>query len=139
MNYLLDTNVVSALRVPARNPEVASWVAGRPIQHLFTSALTIAEIERGVAKRERQDPHQAIALREWFEGQVLPAFAGRVLSFDLESARVLASYRVPEHAPLDDAMIAAVAQAHNMQLVTRNEKHFKPLGIRCINPWDTRA
>ena len=59
---------------------------------------------------------------------MLPAFADRVLPFDLPAARVLAAFRVPEHAPLDDALIAAVAQAAEMTVVTRNVRHFEPLG-----------
>lgn len=63
------------------------------------------------------------------------AFADRVLAFNLDAARILASYRVPEHAPLDDALIAATVEAHGMVLVTRNIKHFAPLGVRVIDPW----
>ena len=47
----------------------------------------------------------------WLEEHVLPTFADRVLPFDLSAARILAAYRVPEHAPFDDALIAAVADA----------------------------
>ncbi|WP_343709857.1 hypothetical protein [Mycobacterium sp.] len=34
-----------------------------------------------------------------------------MLSFDLPAARILAGYRVPEHAPYADAVIAAIADA----------------------------
>ena len=50
-------------------------------------------------------------------------------------ARVLARYRVPEHAPLDDALIASIADARAMTVVTRNTRHFEPLGARCLDPW----
>lgn len=135
MRYLLDTNVVSALRVRGRNPAVESWAVAVPVADQFVSATTIAEIERGVVTRERTDAAQGEVLRRWFSDQVLPAFAGRVMPFDLAAARVLANYRVPEHAPLDDALIAAVAQAGDMTVATRNTKHFKPLGVRVVNPW----
>ncbi|HET8930553.1 MAG TPA: hypothetical protein VFN21_07850 [Acidimicrobiales bacterium] len=69
------------------------------------------------------------------EERVLPSFADRVLLFDLAAARVLADYRVPEHAPLDYALIAAVAQASRMTVVTRNVRHFEPLGVACLDPW----
>ncbi|MEA5051852.1 MAG: hypothetical protein VB093_00210, partial [Propionicimonas sp.] len=59
--------------------------------------------------------------------------------FDLPAARRLATYRVPEHAPLDDALIAAVAQAAGMTVVTRNVRHFRPLGIAVLNPWEPRS
>lgn len=97
--------------------------------------MTIAEIERGVVAKERTDPAQGAVLRHWFENYVLIAFSQRILPFDLTAARILATYRVPEHAPFDDALIAAVAQAHNMIVATRNTRQISPLGIDCLNPW----
>lgn len=135
MRFVLDTNVVSALRVPARHPAVARWAAETPMDDLFVTALTIAEIERGVCATERTDPEQGRVLRQWFSEGVLPGFAGRVLAFDLNAARVLAGYRVPEHAPYDDALIAAITQAHAMTLATRNVRHVTPLGLNVLDPW----
>lgn len=136
MQYVLDANVVSALRVRGRNPLVEAWAAAVPVADLFVSAMTMAEVERGVGAKERTDPPQGVILRRWFEDRVLPAFAGRVLPFDLGAARVLATYRVPEHAPFDDALIAAVAQAAEMTVVTRNTRHFEPRGVACVDPWE---
>jgi len=139
VRYLLDTNVVSALRVRGRNPPVEGWAAAVPIADQFVAALTVAELERGVVARERSDPAQGEVLRRWFADRVLPAFADRVLPFDLAAARVLANYRVPEQAPLDDALIAAVAEANDLVVATRNTKHFEPLGVRLVNPWASAA
>ncbi len=136
MRYVLDTNVVSALRVRGRHPVVEEWAASVPVVGQFVTALTIAEIERGVVAKERSDPPQGAVLRRWFDERVLPAFADRVLPFDLPAARILATYPVPDQAPLDDALIAAVAEATEMTVVTRNVRHFEPLGVRCLNPWD---
>lgn len=135
MTYVLDTNVVSALRVRGRNPTVDAWAASVPVGDQFVTAFSIVEIERGIFAKERTDPAQGERLRRWFDDRVLPAFSGRVLGFDLAAARILASYRVPEHGPFDDALIAATAQAANMTVVTRNAKHFEPLGISCLDPW----
>ena len=139
MQFVLDTNVVSALRVRGRNPRVEDWSASVPVADQFVTALTMAEIERGVAVKERSDPAQGEVLRRWFEDQVLPAFAGRVLSFDLPAARILSTYRVPEHAPFDDALIAAIAQSADMTIATRNIRHFEPLGVACVDPWGSPA
>lgn len=139
MEYVLGTDVVSALRVRGRNPQVEAWAASVPVADQFVASTTVAEIERGVVAKERSDPPQGEVLRRWFEGHVLPAFTGRVLPFDLPAARVLATYQVPEHAPLDDALIAAVAQASEMTVVTRNIRHFEPLGVVCLNPWEQGA
>lgn len=139
MSYLLDTNVVSALRVRGRNQRVEAWATSVSVGDHFVSAFTIAEIERGVIAKERADAEQGAVLRRWFEENVMPAFADRVLPFDLSAARILAAYRVPEHAPFGDALIAAVAESAGMTVVTRNIKHFEPLGVACLNPWDTTA
>lgn len=133
---MLDTNVVSAMRVRGRNRVVEAWAESIPVADQFVTATTVAEIERGVIAKERSDPEQGMALRRWFDEHVLPTFAGRVLPFDLSAARILAAYRVPEHAPFDDALIAAIAQAVEMTVATRNTKHFEPLGVPCVNPWD---
>lgn len=137
MRYLLDTNVVSALRVRGRNVAVEAWATSVPLGDQFISAFTVAEIERGVVAKERTDESQGAVLRRWFTDNVLPAFADRVLPFDLAAARILASYRVPEHAPFDDALIAAVAESARMTVVTRNVRHFEPLGVPVLDPWDT--
>ncbi len=135
MRYLLDTNVVSALRVRGRHPQVESWSASISVADQYVSALTIAEIERGVVAKERTDPAQGAVLRRWLEERVLPAFTDHVLPFDLAAARVLASYPVPDQAPLDEALIAAIAQSAEMTVATRNTKHFEPLGVEYANPW----
>ena len=50
---------------------------------------------------------------------------------------MLGSFRVPDPAPLDDAVIAAIAVAHDLIVATRNTKHFEPLdGVRLANPGD---
>lgn len=135
MTYVLDTNVVSALRVPGRNPAVAAWADSVEVSEQFIAATTLAEIERGVIVKERSDPTQGQHLRRWFDGKVLPVFASRTLAFDFAAARILATYRVPEHAPHDDALIAAVAAATDKIVITRNTRHFEPLGVRCLDPW----
>ncbi len=135
MKYVLDTNVVSALRVRGRNRLVELWATSVPLGDQFITATTVAEIERGVIAKERSDTSQGTILRRWLDEHVLPTFADRVLSFDLPAARILAAYRVPEHAPFDDALIAAVAQSRQMTVATRNTKHFQPLGVLCLNPW----
>ncbi|MCA1782951.1 MAG: type II toxin-antitoxin system VapC family toxin [Dermatophilaceae bacterium] len=135
MRYLLDTNVVSALRVRGREPQVQAWAESIPVADQFVTALTIAEIERGVVAKERSDPAQGVVLRRWLEEHVLSAFNGRVLPFDLPAARILATYPVPDQAPLDDALIAATAQSAGMTVATRNTKHFEPLGVSYTNPW----
>ena len=136
--YVLDTNVVSATRVPARNPKVADWLRGVNAVDVYITAITLAEIEQGIRLKERDDAAQGKTLREWFEQRVIPAFVttNRVLDFNTRVGRIYGKYPIPELAPTDDALIAATAAANGMIVVTRNVKHFEPLGVPVINPWE---
>ena len=46
MSFVLDTNVISALRVRGRHPAVEAWAASVPLAEQYVAASTIAEIER---------------------------------------------------------------------------------------------
>ena len=83
--YLLDTNVISELRkakTGKANSKVITWAERIPTPSLFLSVITLLELETGVLLIERRDPSQGAVLRHWFETQVLPAFAGRILAVD---------------------------------------------------------
>ena len=103
---------------------------------LFLSVISILEIEIGVSLAERRDPLQGRALRNWLDGQVLPAFADRILPVDTAIARACARLHVPNPLPDRDALIAATALVNRMIVVTRNVSDFAPTGIEIINPWD---
>ena len=135
--YLLDTNIISEVVRPAPSPSLLAWMADRVDENLFISALTIAEIRRGVLelpqgrKRDRLDA--------WFAGPEGPPalFAGRVLPFDggagLIWARLMAEGTAagrPRSAL--DTIIAATAAANDFIVVTGNEKDFA--GVEVFNP-----
>ncbi len=50
MNYLLDTCVLSELVKNAPEEQVVRWLKERRANQTFISAITLAELERGVAK-----------------------------------------------------------------------------------------
>lgn len=127
--------MVSALRLKEKNPEVSEWAASIPIADLFISAFTISEIERGIISRKEQNTEQGNHLYKWFLNNVLPSFTNRIVPFDLNAARVLATLPVPNKAPVDDALIAATAIANDMIVATRNTRHFSHTGVRLLNPW----
>ncbi len=66
---------------------------------------------------------------------VLPAFAGRILSVDVEVARRSAALHVPDPKPVRDSLIAATALVHGMTVVTRNVDDFEASGVLLLNPW----
>jgi hypothetical protein len=99
--------------------------------------MSVAELKRGVIAKERTGPGPGAAPMVSRTGSFRPSPTGSTRS-TLGTARALAAYRVPEHAPIDDALVAAVAQSADMAVVIRNLKHFEPLGVLCIDPWQTR-
>lgn len=84
---------------------------------------------------ERKDPSQRAVLSAWMDGQVVPRFAGRVLSVDATVAQRCAQLNVPDKRPERDGFIAATALVHGMTVVTRNVEDFRPTGVEVLNPW----
>jgi toxin FitB len=79
-------------------------------------------------------------LEAWFTNEVAQQFAGRVLSFDADVAdrwgrMVAALQRDGTNPAAIDSLIAATALHHNLSVITRNEKDFKPLRVSVTNPW----
>lgn len=96
------------------------------------------EIETGILRLARRDGAQAERLRSWLDGQVLTAFAGRILAVDLPVARRCAQPLVPDPKADRDALIAATAHVHGLTVVTRNTADFQATGVALLDPW-TRA
>lgn len=137
--FLLDTNVISALAPSKRAAagELAAWL-DRASPYLFLSVITAAEVAAGVSKAEREGAvAKARMLGEWW--QAVEHFYGtRVLAFDLRCAhlagRMLDQARA--HRPgFEDVAIAATAEAHGLTVLTRNLRHFVPLGVSALDPF----
>lgn len=132
--YVLDTNVVSAVRRPDRAPQVAAWLNGKSEQDLFLSVITIGEIERGIRQQEGRDPVFARDLRSWLDRTIL-LFSDRLLPFDAEDARIWGRLSVEIGHTGADLMIAATALRHTATVVTGNVSDFAPTGVRIENPF----
>ena len=109
--------------------------------HLYLSVVTVAEIEDGISKAARDGASQkTVRLSEWLE-TVLHLYSARILPVDIETARRAGRLsdvaRGRGHAPgFADLLIAATAQAHGHVVLTRNLRHFLPLGIAAHNPFE---
>jgi predicted nucleic acid-binding protein len=102
---------------------------------LSISVTTIQELELGILSKERRDSEQGALLRRWFAEGVLAGFEGRIIPVDIAVARAAARLHVPDPRPERDAIIAATASVHSLEVVTRNVADFEPTGVLTINPW----
>jgi predicted nucleic acid-binding protein len=141
--WLLDTNVVSAFG-PGRRPissVTAAWLRVRT-EALYLSTISVAEIEAGIAKLRRTGSvRRADNLDQWFD-RILDDYADRLLTFDLVAARIAGSLAdaaraIGRHPGFGDVAIAAIAKARELVVVTLNRRHFEPLGVAVVNPFDT--
>ena len=134
--FLLDTNVVSELRRPARcNPRVLAWARGQAVTDFYLSSISILELEIGTQRLARKDLQQSETLRRWIDKVLLPQFDGRILPIDTAIAQRCAALHVPDPRSDRDALIAATALVHGMTVVTRNVQDFEPQGVTLVNPW----
>lgn len=132
--YILDTNVISAVRRPDRAPKVAAWLRGKAEQDLFLSVITLGEIERGIRQQEVRDPAFASDLRIWLDRTVL-LFSDRLLAFEAEDARIWGRLSAEIGHSGADLMIAATALRHGAIIVTGNVSDFAPTGAAVENPF----
>lgn len=135
---LIDTNVISEPLRVTPEPRVVEWLDNQPLETLYLSVITVAELRYGVARLpagKRRD-----SLRERLETQVLPAFAGRILSFDLAATQAYADLMSKAQTAglaigLNDGYIAAIATVNGMTVATRDKAPFDAAGVSVINPW----
>ena len=132
--YILDTNVISAVRRPDRAPKVAAWLRGKAEQDLFLSVITLGEIERGIRQQETRDPGFAHDLRAGLDRTVL-LFSDRLLPFEAEDARIWGRLSAEIGHDGADLMIAASALRHGATVVTGNVSDFAPTGAALENPF----
>jgi predicted nucleic acid-binding protein len=75
--WLLDTNVLSELRRPKPDRKVVAFVAAQPLELLYVSAVTLAEIRFGI--EVVADATKRAELNDWLAHKVRPMFEQRVL------------------------------------------------------------
>lgn len=135
--YLLDTNIVSELRRARPHGGLLAWLRSVPDSDLHLSAVTIGELQAGVEITRDQDPEKAAEIEAWVE-QVAETY--NVLTMDARAFRCWARLLHRRSDDLvEDAMIAATAEVHNLTVVTRNVRDFERLGVRTLNPFKSPA
>jgi toxin FitB len=131
---ILDTNVLSALMRDRPDAAVITWLDEQPAESIWTTAITVLEVRTGLellrASRRRTQLESA------FDQLLRDDLDGRVLAFDAAGVAVAAAQRRGRPAEIRDCQIAGIALARRATLATRNVRHFEPLGVTVVDPWD---
>ena len=131
--FLLDTNVVSELRKPRPHGAVVAWLSEQAEEQLFLSAVTMGELQAGIERIKHQDSSKASEIDRWVD-QLAASY--QILPMDTPCFREWG--RIMDAKPdqlLEDAMIAATARVHRLTVATRNERDFRQLDVRILNPF----
>jgi toxin FitB len=138
VNYLLDTNAISEWVKPRPDPGVVRWFDEVDEDRTYLSVITLGELRKGVDRLT--DGHRRDRIERWLTGELPGRFDGRVLPVSAaiadEWGRLLARAEQAGTAIGGiDALIAATARVHGLQVVTRNVAHFRPAGVSVVSPW----
>lgn len=136
--WLLDTNVVSELRRPRPDRNVVAFIRAQPLERLYISVVTLAEIRFGIERLD--DTALRAAFSVWLAQQVRPMFEDRVLPVSEDvlfrwRLAVAEGRRTGHTYPQPDLFIAATALHYGMTVVTRDVAGFAPTGVSLLDPW----
>lgn len=121
----------------ANHPALAHWLETSSKQ-VFISVISASEISAGIVKAERLGAAaKTRGLRIWWDN-LLRIYGQHILPVDLNVAVVAGEMldAARSFAPgYPDILIAATARVHGMTVLTRNERHFAPLGVDVVDPF----
>lgn len=135
---VVDTNVISEAMKPVSDEGVARWLRRQPLDTLYVTAITKAELLYGLAlmpdgKRKR---HLAETIQLVLGRYVVNPILAFTDDAALPYARLSARRRLLGRPIREmDGQIAAIASLHGFAVATRNTGDFEDCGIRLVNPW----
>jgi toxin FitB len=138
--WLLDTNVISEIRKRRPHRKVVAFVAKQPLDLLYVSTVTLAEIRFGIELVT--DANRRTELTAWLAHKVRPLFAQRVLDINED---VIVKWRLLVEQgrksgytfSQPDLFIAATALHHGMTVVSRDTHEYERAGVPVFNPWES--
>jgi predicted nucleic acid-binding protein len=124
----------------APNTQVSQWFNHQPMEQLFLSSITIAEIKKGIYKIQNSQPERYQKLKIWLQ-KVEIEFYSRVLPIHHDILDNWAKFSANaelkgKKLAVMDSLIAATAHYHKLTLVTRNIDDFKMTPVKIINPYN---
>lgn len=136
--WLLDTNVLSELRRPKPEAKVVAFVARLPLDLLYVSVVTFAEIRFGI--ESVKDAARRMELNDWLGQKLRPMFEERVLDITddimLKWRLLVEEGRKSGHTfSQPDLIIAATALHHGLTIVSRDTTEYELAKAPVLNPW----
>lgn len=136
--WLLDTNVLSELRRPRPERKVLAFIAAQPLDLLFISTVTVAEIRFGIELVA--EPSRRSELNDWLALRVRPMFEQRVLAISedvmLKWRLLVEDGRKSGHTfSQPDLIIAATGIQHGLTVVSRDTSDYRRAKASVFNPW----
>ncbi|NTA14100.1 type II toxin-antitoxin system VapC family toxin [Agrobacterium tumefaciens] len=131
--YLADTNIVSEAR--RGTPQAVAWLRSVDPLIVHLSALTLGEIMRGIALKQKSDHKTAAQLTEWLR-KLRHDHRDRILPVTDEIAVEWSGIAAIRPRGDIDGLIAATAIVHDLILVTRNVRDFEDMDVALVNPWE---
>lgn len=136
--WLLDTNILSELRRPRPEPKVLAFIAAQPLDLLFVSTVTFAEIRFGIELVD--DPVRRAELIDWLTRKVRPMFEQRALPITedimLKWRLLVEEGRKTGHTfSQPDLIIAATALYHGLTVVSRDTSEYRRARADVRDPW----
>lgn len=134
MRYLVDANVLSEPTKPDPDPKVVAWLRSNE-REIAVDPIILGEIRFGILLLPRGKRRER--LERWFdEGiqriQCIPWDAATGLRW----AELLAELRNSGLAmPVKDSLIAAIALAYQLTVVTRNAGDFEKARVPLLDPF----
>ena len=102
---------------------------------IYVSVVTLGEIMKGIALKQRAYSGAAAALTAWLE-QLREDHSDRIIPISDRIALEWGRLATERPRRIADGLIAATAMVHTKIIVTRNIGDFSDTGIPVINRWD---
>ena len=136
--WLLDTNVLSELRRPKPERKVLAFIAARPLDLLYVSAVTLAEIRFGIERAS--GAARRAELHDWLAHKVRPMFEERILAVTEDIMfkwRLLVEdgRKASQTFSQPDLIIAATSLHHGLTVVSRDVSDYQKARAPVVNPW----
>jgi toxin FitB len=136
MPYLLDTNVVSELRLKERAaPRFLAWRRSLVYEEAFVSVLVLGEMRRGVESKRLKDSTAARVFEKWLN-EVEATFGERILPVNRKICDYWGRMTARANVPTTDGLIAATALHYGLTVATRNTTDFQRCGVDYFNPFE---